>query len=93
MSGAWQILQTSLYADRVVYVASDAARPGRKAAKEILQLQHAGISTAAAELLLARMPAEIEGLLTSGTGSRKSSAVLPKAACSAAGVGGIAHMV
>jgi hypothetical protein len=30
--------------------------------KEILQLQRAGISTAAAELLLGRMQAKIEGL-------------------------------
>jgi hypothetical protein len=37
------------------------AQVGRQR-KEILQLQHAGISTASAELLLGRMLAKIEGL-------------------------------
>lgn len=39
------------------------AQVGRQR-KEILQLQRAGISTASAELLLARMLAKIEGLCT-----------------------------
>jgi hypothetical protein len=43
--------------------------------KEILQLQRAGISTVSAELLLGRMLAKIEGLVTSGIGSGKSRAV------------------
>jgi hypothetical protein len=41
--------------------------------KEILQLQRAGISTASAELLLARMHTKIDGLCAVGTGSRSQS--------------------
>jgi hypothetical protein len=54
--------------------------------REILQLQRAGISTASAELLLGRMHAKID-LVLSGSGSRRSRAARRKGACLAAGVG------
>ncbi len=46
--------------------------------KEILQLQRAGISTAAAELLLARMLAKIEDLCGERDRLRKEQGGLPK---------------
>jgi hypothetical protein len=59
--------------------------------KEILQLQRAGISTASAELLLARMHTKIDGLCAERERLKASSSSGPKAA----GVGdaGAAQMV
>ena len=55
--------------------------------KEILQLQRAGISTAAAELLLERKLAKIDGLCVERDRLRRSRAVRQRGACLAAGAG------
>ncbi|WOH47454.1 hypothetical protein RX328_25055 [Bradyrhizobium sp. sBnM-33] len=55
--------------------------------KEILQLQRAGISTAAAELLLQRMLAKIEGLCDERDRLKKEEGGPTRGACLGAGVG------
>ena len=58
-----------------------------KQRREILQLQRAGIATAAVELLLTRMLAKIEGLCAERDRLKKNRAVQRKDACLAGGAG------